>query len=130
MDRALELGACSVVCVKPSRLGGLGAALTVIDRCTESGIPLWMGGMFESGYARGVLTVLGALDGMAWPGDLSPARTYLEDDLVAEVRPTRDGPEGSLVVELPSGPGMGPPPEPAALVRLGTSHQVMGGARG
>ncbi len=130
VDRALAMGACSVVCVKPSRLGGLGAALTVIDRCAGAGVPLWVGGMFESGYARGVLTVLGALDGMAWPGDLSPARTYLEDDLVPEVLPTRDGPRGALVVGLPPGPGMGPPPEPAALARLGTSHQVIGGVRG
>ena len=67
VEEALALGACSVVCVKPARLGGLGAALEVVDRCAGRGIPLWMGGMFETGYARGVITALGALDGMAWP---------------------------------------------------------------
>jgi O-succinylbenzoate synthase len=128
VDEALAMGACSVVCVKPSRLGGIGAALSVIERCSRSAVPLWMGGMFESGYARGVNTVLGALDGMTWPGDLSPSRTYLEDDLVPEtpeVPPTRDGPRASRVATPPPGPGMGPLPDPAALARYGMSHQVI-----
>ena len=125
VEEALALGACSVVCVKPSRLGGLGAALEVVDRCARGGIPLWMGGMFETGYARGVITVLGALDGMAWPGDLSPTRSYLEDDLVPDVPPFRHGAAGALVSSLPSGPGMGPPPDPAALARLGARRQVI-----
>ena len=58
--RALDVGACSVVCVKPARLGGLGAALRG-GRCAvrPTGVPLWMGGMFESGYARGVNTTIG-----------------------------------------------------------------------
>ncbi len=125
VEEALAMGACSVVCVKPSRLGGLGATLEVVDHCAARRIPLWMGGMFESGYARGVITVLGALDGMAWPGDLSPARSYLEDDLVPAVPPFRHGAAGALVSSLPRGPGMGPPPDPAALARLGARHQVI-----
>jgi O-succinylbenzoate synthase len=130
---ALAMGACSVVCVKPSRLGGLGAALQVIDRCTSDGVPLWMGGMFESGYARGVITVVGALDGMAWPGDLSPARSYLEDDLVPDPSDPSDPAErgsGARLVALPAGPGMGPPPDPDALARLGARHQVISGPGG
>jgi len=46
-----------------------------------------MGGMFESGYARGVNATLASLPGFAWPGDLSPARSYLGDDLVAPAPP-------------------------------------------
>ncbi len=41
---ALAMGACSVVCVKPARLGGLGAALQVIESCAAAGVPLWIGG--------------------------------------------------------------------------------------
>ena len=78
--------------------------------------------MFESGYARGVNTALGALDGMAWPGDLSPARSYLEDDLV----PDRAAPPG---MERPGawspasrpGPGWAPHPILSPLARLGAS---------
>ena len=124
---ALASGACSVVCVKPSRLGGLGASLTVIDHCVASGVPLWMGGMFESGYARGVNTTLGALDGMAWPGDLSPPLTYLGDDLVPELPLARHGPLGAVVATPPEGPGMGPLPDPAALARHTTDRLVVPG---
>lgn len=150
VDDALALGACSVVCVKPARLGGLGAALSVIERCVVRGVPVWMGGMFETGFARGANTALGALAGMAWPGDLSPSRTYLEDDLVPAVPATRDDPRdggrdgdrldgagaggdgirGSVGVLPPSGPGMGPAPGPAALARYATGHQVIGGPGG
>jgi O-succinylbenzoate synthase len=124
---ALASGACSVVCIKPSRLGGLGAALAVIDDCVGAAVPLWMGGMFESGYARGVNTILGALDGMAWPGDLSPPLTYLEDDLVPELPVARRGPAGPLVATLPSGPGLGPRPGPAALARHTTRYRIVDG---
>lgn len=137
VDEALALGACSVVCVKPARLGGLGAALSVIDRCRQSGVPLWMGGMFESGYARGVNATLGALEGMSWPGDLSPSRSYLGDDLVPDDRSAPAGPQtrpdGSHappVRALPSGAGMGPPPTAMALARHGTLRQVIKAAPG
>ncbi len=112
--RALTLGACSVVCVKPARLGGLGAALQVIESCTEAGVPLWIGGMFESGYARGANATLAALPGFAWPGDLSPAGSYLAADLVADPVLGRDQ-GGPLQVAVPAGTGMGVPPTPAVL---------------
>jgi o-succinylbenzoate synthase len=124
---ALASGACSVVCIKPSRLGGLGAALAVIDHCVAAAVPLWMGGMFESGYARGVNTTLGALDGMAWPGDLSPPLTYLRDDLVPGLPVERHGPLGALAATPPNGPGLGPRPDPAALARHTTDHRVIEG---
>jgi o-succinylbenzoate synthase len=117
--KALATGACSVVCVKPARLGGLGAALSVIETCSQAHVPLWMGGMFESGYARGVNTALGALGGMSWPGDLSPARTYLVDDLVPDTGKRLNGPDDPVGRSMPSGPGMGPPPTIETLTRLG-----------
>jgi O-succinylbenzoate synthase len=121
--RALAMGACSVVCVKPSRLGGLGAALDLVESCSASGIPLWMGGMFESGYARGVNTTLSALPGFTWPGDLSPARWYLDDDLVPGPELTRAGPDGALGAFPPRGAGMGPPPDPRTLRQYGAQHR-------
>jgi O-succinylbenzoate synthase len=127
---ALELGACSVVCVKPSRLGGVGPALEVVERCTLSGIPLWLGGMFESGYARGVNAAVAALPGFSWPGDLSPARDYLGDDLVPAPRLSRPRPRRSLTTELPDGPGMGAPPDPAVLQRYGRRRTLLRGRAG
>ena len=86
------MGACSVVCLKPSRLGGLGAGPRAGGVLRRSGIALWMGGMFESGYARGVNTTLAALPGFSWPGDLSPAGGYLGADLVPAPELDRSGP--------------------------------------
>ncbi|HUY66927.1 MAG TPA: o-succinylbenzoate synthase [Acidimicrobiales bacterium] len=125
VEEALAMGACSVVCVKPARLGGLGAALQVIDSCAAAGVPLWMGGMFESGYARSVNTTLAALAGFAWPGDLSPAATYLRDDVVPGPRLSRRGPAGALAASPPPGPGMGPPPDPLALANHPGRRMVM-----
>jgi o-succinylbenzoate synthase len=123
--RAVAMGACSVVCVKPARLGGIGAGLEVIDTCAAAGVPAWIGGMFESGYARGVNAVLAALPGISMVGDLSPARTYLVEDLVAGAPPgaSLPAPPGGLRVALPAGPGMGPPPDDAVVERL-TRRQV------
>ncbi len=126
---ALSMGACSVVCVKPSRLGGLGAALRVVETCVGAGVPMWIGGMYESGYARGVNTTLAALPGFAWPGDLSPATTYLADDLVPPPGLGRTAPGGSLEAALPAGEGMGPPPDPAMLERYGVRRVRLGAHR-
>jgi O-succinylbenzoate synthase len=119
---ALALGACSVVCLKPARLGGLGEALKVVESCVAGGIPLWMGGMFESGYARGVNTTLAALPGFSWPGDLSPARTYLEADLVPPTELTRIQDTAALAARLPVGPGMGAAPGLDMVTRLAVRH--------
>jgi O-succinylbenzoate synthase len=121
--RALAMGACSVVCVKPARLGGLGAALELVETCAAARVPLWMGGMFESGYARGVNATVAALPGFTWPGDLSPARWYLGDDLVPGLEPTRTGPDGGLVAAVPHGPGMGPAPDLGVLTRHMARHR-------
>jgi O-succinylbenzoate synthase len=109
--RALAMGACSVVCIKPARLGGLGAALDLVQSCTDAAVPLWMGGMFEAGYARGVNATLAALPGFAWPGDLSPPGSYLEVDPAPGDAPARSGPGGALCVRPPAGGGLGTAPD-------------------
>ena len=123
--QALQLGACSVVCVKPARLGGLGAALDVLAECAEQGVPTWLGGMYETGYARGVNAALAALlDGVSstWPGDLVPAAEYLVDDVVATGSGTVPGRRFEIAVAR--GPGMGFAPLPAALDRFRRSSVV------
>ncbi len=120
--RALEMGASSVVCLKPARLGGLAEALAVVERCRAGGIPLWMGGMFESGYARGVNTTLAALPGFSWPGDLSPAPSYLATDLVPAPELTRVAVTAPLTARPPAGPGMGEPPNLETVARLAVQH--------
>jgi o-succinylbenzoate synthase len=120
--RALSAGACSAVCLKPGRIGGLGESLVLVDDCADSGIPLWLGGMFESGYARGVNMTLAALPAFTWPGDASPAGSYLGADLVPPPELERDPVTGALVARLPDGPGLGPAPGIADVVRLAVRH--------
>jgi O-succinylbenzoate synthase len=112
---AVEGGACSVVCVKPARLGGIGAALEVITWCDAHVVPWWIGGMFESGYARGVNRALSALIGHSLPGDLAPSQVYLAADLVEPVRGTIDASSGLLSLPVPAGLGMGPGPDPTLI---------------
>jgi O-succinylbenzoate synthase len=118
---ALEMEACSVVCVKPARLGGIGSALEVVRLCAASSVPVWMGGMFEAGFARAVNVVVGAASGTDWPGDLSPATSYLRQDLTAGV-PEID-PESPARVVPSRAPGMGPGFDEALVDRL-TSRRV------
>lgn len=108
---AVDGGACSVVCVKPARLGGIGAALEAISWCDAHAIPWWIGGMFESGYARGVNRTLSALPGRSLPGDLAPPQKYLDADLVEPVPGMIDARSGLLSVPVAAGPGMGPVPD-------------------
>jgi O-succinylbenzoate synthase len=115
VETAVATGACSVVCVKPARLGGIGAALEVVAWCTAAGVPWWVGGMFESGLGRRVNTALGALPGPSLPGDLAPPATYLAVDLVGPPSTRVDPDTGTLVVTVSDVPGSGPVPDDAVL---------------
>lgn len=111
---ALASGACSVVCIKPARLGGIGTALETARACRSGGVPMWIGGMFESGYARQVNAAIAGLPGFSWPGDLSPARGYLDEDLL-----DGGGPDPAWV-NVPAVPGAGLAPDLPTLLRLTT----------
>jgi O-succinylbenzoate synthase len=112
---AVTSGACSVVCVKPARLGGIGPALEVIDWCRARAVPWWIGGMFESGYARRVTTALAALPGPTLPGDLASPSTYLSGDLLPPVAAAVVPGSGRLGLPVSVVPGMAPAPVAAAL---------------
>ena len=112
---AVTSGACSVACVKPARLGGIDAALEVIEWCTANMVPWWIGGMFESGYGRRVTIALGALPGLRLPGDLAPPESYLALDLVDTQAASMDTGSGRLAIAVSDVPGMGPLPDPDVL---------------
>ena len=90
-------------------------------------VPWWVGGMFESGYARQVLTALAALPGPTLPGDLAPAPTYLAADLVDPVTDTRDPSDGARRVAVHRGPGVAPAPDPGAVDALLVRDATFGG---
>lgn len=119
---AVDSGACSVVCVKPARLGGIGNALDVVEWCGAAGVPWWIGGMFESGVGRRVTTALAALPGRSLPGDLAPPSSYLAVDLATPGPSRVDPSSNTLLVSVHDGPGLAPAPDGTVLDSLGALH--------
>jgi O-succinylbenzoate synthase len=101
--RALDIGACRNVNLKPGRVGGLTASLRIAELCRERGVALWCGGMMESGIGRAGNLALCSVAGFTDPADMSPASVLFEWDLVD---PTFEvGPDGTIAV--PADPGLG-----------------------
>jgi o-succinylbenzoate synthase len=85
VDRArdmIALGSGRIVNIKPGRVGGYSASRAIHDVCQQSGIPVWCGGMLESGVGRAYNVALASLPNFTLPGDLSPSARYWERDLV------------------------------------------------
>jgi len=101
--RALDLGACRIVNVKVGRVGGFAAALAVHDTCRARGVPVWCGGMLESGIGRLANVHLQTLPGFTLPGDTAASARYFEEDLIEP--PVVVSQEGTIAV--PEGPGIG-----------------------
>ena len=103
---ALELGACRIVNIKPGRVGGLSESRAIHDLCQERGVPVWCGGMLESGIGRAHNLALATLPGFTLPGDLSESRRYWERDVV---HPEFELMDGKMVP--PEGLGIGVEPD-------------------
>jgi O-succinylbenzoate synthase len=116
---AVEMGACRVVCVKPGHVGGYLEAVRVHDVCREHGVPVWCGGMLETGLGRAANLALAALPNFTLPGDLSASDRYFGRDLTAPFV-VEDG-----WMQVPDGPGIGVVPDPAALRALTQSVEVV-----
>jgi O-succinylbenzoate synthase len=69
--QALEAGACRVINIKTGRVGGLTEALAIHDLCSQQGVPVWCGGMLETGIGRAANLALASLRGFTLPGDIS-----------------------------------------------------------
>jgi O-succinylbenzoate synthase len=78
----LELDAGRVINLKPGRVGGFASSLGIHELCRERGVPLWCGGMLESGIGRAHNVALASLPGFTLPGDLSASARYWERDIV------------------------------------------------
>jgi O-succinylbenzoate synthase len=103
--KAIELGACRVINIKVSRVGGLLEAKRVHDVCQAHGVPVWCGGMHEFGIGRAANVAIASLPGFVLPGDVSGSDKYYDEDLVAPpVRASRGA------VSVPNGPGLGHEP--------------------
>jgi O-succinylbenzoate synthase len=100
---ALDLNACRIINIKVGRVGGFSGMLKVHDLCRARGVPVWCGGMLESGIGRLANVHLQTLPGFTLPGDTSASARYFEEDLIDP--PVSVSSEGTIAV--PEGPGIG-----------------------
>lgn len=101
---ALDIGACSIINIKPGRVGGYLEAKKIHDLCLERGVPVWCGGMLETGIGRAANLALAALPGFTLPGDTSASKRYFTRDVTPPFE-LRDG-----YIDVPTGPGIGVAP--------------------
>ncbi|WP_139416576.1 o-succinylbenzoate synthase [Agromyces laixinhei] len=102
---AIERGATSVVNIKPGRMGGYLEALRVHDACRALDVPVWCGGMLETGVGRAANVALAALPGFVLPGDTSASSRYYADDLTEPFVLGTGEHRGQL--RVPDAPGTG-----------------------
>ena len=111
--------ACAIVNVKPGRVGGYLEARRVHDVCAANSIPVWCGGMLETGIGRAGNVALAALPNFTLPGDTSASDRYYKED-VTEPFVMRDG-----RLRVPEGPGLGVEPLPDVLEGLTTGVETL-----
>ena len=102
---AIELGACRIVNIKQGRVGGVLEALKVHDVARAAGVPVWCGGMLETGIGRALNLALASLPGFTLPGDTSASARYFTDDLTEPFVMAADG-----TMAVPAGLGIGVEP--------------------
>jgi O-succinylbenzoate synthase len=102
-DFALEIGACRILNVKVGRVGGFSEALKIHEVAARHEVPVWCGGMLESGIGRAHNIALSTLENFRLPGDVSASKRYWKEDVIApEVEVSGDG-----MIEVSDAPGTG-----------------------
>ncbi|MGW0534005.1 o-succinylbenzoate synthase [Streptomyces sp. NPDC003032] len=114
---AITLGAASVINIKPGRVGGYLEAKAIHDLCVAHGVPVWCGGMLETGLGRAANVALAALPGFTLPGDTSASRRYFATDITEPFELNA----GHL--DVPTGAGLGVEPVAEVLERVTTERE-------
>lgn len=109
--KAIEIGACRWINLKPGRVGGTTNALAIHDYCRENNVPCWIGGMLESAIGASHCLALATLSGIAYPSDIFPTSRFYRQDLTRV--PLRHSAPGKF--EASSQPGVGVVPDEARL---------------
>jgi O-succinylbenzoate synthase len=117
---AIQLGACQIINIKPGRVGGLLEAKQVHDVALMRGVPVWIGGMLETGVGRAPNVALAALPGATMPGDTSASERYFKEDITEPFVVDRDG-----TMAVPKGPGIGVVPDPDRLERCTVRRETI-----
>jgi O-succinylbenzoate synthase len=118
---AIELQACQIINIKAGRVGGLTEAVRIHDLCRQAGLPVWCGGLLETGIGRAANLALASLPGFRFPGDISATDRYYERDIAI---PRFELQDGSLPV--PQAAGLGVRIDRQALDRFSVRHDEIG----
>ncbi len=118
---ALELEATSVINIKPGRVGGYLESVKIHNYCLEKSIPVWCGGMLETGIGRAANLALAALPGFTLPGDTSASSRFFKKD-ITEPFEMNDG-----YIEVPNGAGIGVAPDMEFMNSITKSVEIITG---
>jgi O-succinylbenzoate synthase len=111
---ALEMEACKIINIKAGRVGGLSQAVAIHDLCRERDVPVWCGGMLETGVGRASNLALASLPGFVLPGDISASDRYYAEDITRE----RFWLNPDSTIDVPSGSGLGVTVDKGALKKF------------
>jgi O-succinylbenzoate synthase len=102
-EDALTAGACRIINIKPGRVGGFAESIKIHDLCAARNVPVWHGGMLESGIGRSANIHLSTLANFSLPGDVAASNRYFKPDLIEPgVEVAADG-----TIAVPTGAGLG-----------------------
>jgi o-succinylbenzoate synthase len=115
-EAAIALGACKIINIKLGRVGGFHEAKRIHDLCQKHGVPVWCGGMLESGIGRAHNIALSTLPNFTLPGDVSSSSRYWHEDIISpEVTVTSQG-----TIRVPAASGIGFEPRHDRIATLST----------
>lgn len=120
---ACEMGSCRIVNIKVGRVGGVVEARRIHDYCHSNGVPVWCGGMLESGIGRAHNLHLASLPNFLYPHDLSASRRYYREDIIEPFIEL----SGPGKIDLPEGPGIGVNPVEERIRRASIRSEVFKG---
>ncbi len=118
---AIAMGACRIINIKLGRMGGYTPSVRVHDLCRQRNVPVWCGGMLESGIGRAHNIALSTLPNFSLPGDVAASRRYWTEDVIEpEVTVTPQG-----TINIPSSPGIGYEPRRERIEQLTVRREVL-----
>lgn len=115
-EKAIGLGSCKIINIKIGRVGGLTEAKRIHDYCQSQGIPVWCGGMLESGIGRAHNIAISSLPNFILPGDTAASSRYWHEDIITPEVIVEQG-----IIPLPSTPGIGYEPNMELMEKYTTS---------
>jgi o-succinylbenzoate synthase len=115
---ALEMEACKIINIKAGRVGGLSQGVAIHDLCRQRGVPVWCGGMLETGVGRASNLALASLPGFVLPADISASSRYYAEDITCE----RFFLNPDSTIDVPTGPGLGVTLDASALKKFASAE--------